>query len=417
MFTTQEQYNVLRQPTRKLYIIVELLSEQGLVIDSLEGVTTEGSISISGDSTNRRSGTVAMAMKDNTLVPSPRSKIWLNTRCAISVGLDNYLGKKIWFSLGRFAISDVSISEDSSNNKIQLQLQDYMAFLDGTLDGTLSHKVEIKPNELTISEAIRYVCTGLGKIAIEDISIDGSSQKVPFLIEAPSGSSVYSLVKELTDLYQGYDFYYNKEGYLILERTRDRKQDPIIEVFDGEKHDFRITNNLSLDFKNAKNTIWVWGEQLKNGEQIIHTYTNRFERTNVSSMMSIPSKKIGDICYITEDDLSYHWNGISWETLSFNVVPSFNVETIGEKIYTVSDGNLFNNDQARLAAEKELTDRSNFLGSISFTCVPLYNLNVNDKIEIRTGNKAMDGVYLVQDLSIPLDISSTMSVTALKMYY
>lgn len=417
MKTRQKQYNVLRQPTRKLYITIGILNDKEVTVDSLEGVTTSGSISINGNSTNRRSGNVTMVLLDNSLVPSPYSKIWLNTRCSISIGIDNYWGERIWFQLGRFAIDDVSIDYDSASKTISFQLKDYMSFLDGTLGGVLSHKIEIQPNELTISEAIRFVCTGLGNLALEDVTINGSPQYVPFLIEAPSGSTVYSLAKELADLYQGFDFYYNREGYLILEKIRDKRADPIMEVFDGESYDFRITSNLSLDFKNVKNSVWAWGAQLDNGIQIVHTYRNRFSRFRAMSMVDITSKEIGDICFVEENNSSYMWNGLLWEELDFNVVPSFNIETVGEKVHSISDSNLFNQDQARLAAEKELVDHSNFLGSISFSCIPLYNLSVHDKIEIKTGDIALDGVYLIESLSVPLDISTPMNITAVKMYY
>ena len=79
---TQEQYNVLRQPIRKLHIKLDLLNENDVIVDSFEGIATDGTISLSNQSTYRRSGNFTMVLdKKYNLIPKPDSKIWFNKRC------------------------------------------------------------------------------------------------------------------------------------------------------------------------------------------------------------------------------------------------------------------------------------------------------------------------------------------------
>ena len=86
---TQNQYNVLRQPTRNLNIKIDLINENDIIVDSFEGIATEGTINLDGNSTYRRSGNMTMVFdKRHNLLPKPDSKIWLNKRIGIHIGLN-----------------------------------------------------------------------------------------------------------------------------------------------------------------------------------------------------------------------------------------------------------------------------------------------------------------------------------------
>lgn len=46
---TQKQYNVLRRPTRRLNIRIDLINEKDMKVGSFEGIAIEGSISFNRD--------------------------------------------------------------------------------------------------------------------------------------------------------------------------------------------------------------------------------------------------------------------------------------------------------------------------------------------------------------------------------
>lgn len=408
---------VLRQGTRRPRIKIDIINERDIIVDSFEGITTDGNINLEAEGTYKRAGHLTMVFdKKYNILPSPSSKIWFNKRIGIQIGVESYSGDVVWFNMGRFAVNEVELNFDAAEKTLSCQISDYMSFLDGTLGGHLSHEVRLLANEANISDAIRTSLTGLGMISVEDIKINGSTAKVPYTIEKSPNNTVYELVKELVDIYKKYDFYCDEKGYYVVEEIRDKKNDPVIEVFDSSDKDFRITSTPNMDFKNIKNSIWVWGLQKEDGAQIKWNYRNRWARQSYSDLDNLIDKQKGDICYIENEDKSYVWDSLQWKVLGFNVVPKYNIENIGEKKWSYSNDQIFNEEQAQLRCEYELEQKSNMAETISFSCVPIYYLLPNKKIYINTED-IIEGEYLIKTVSIPLDFGSPMNVTATKLYY
>ena len=413
---TQNQYNVLRQPTRNLNIKIDLINENDIIVDSFEGIATEGTINLDGSSTYRRSGNLTMIFdKKYNLLPKPDSKIWFNNKIGVHILLEDYFGNIVPFNMGRFAINEVDLNFNSAEKTISCQCFDMMAFLDGTLGGKLSHKTVIQEGT-PISEAIRSILTGLVKVSIEDIRIGNMDLTLPYTIEKEAGSTIYDLIKEIIELYAGWDFYFNENGVLIVEKIRDKKGDPVIEVFDGTEKDLTLNNNPKINFSNVHNSIWVWGRQLDDGTQIKWNYRNRWSRKDKFELDNLTDKKNGDICFIENENKSYVYNDSAWGLLDFNVISQFNIEKIGEKIWTFSDDKIFNDNQAKLRTEYELEQKSNMAETVSFSCVPIYYLQPEQKININIDNE-ISGDYLIDSISVPLDISSSMNISAKKIYY
>lgn len=413
---TQNQYNVLRQPTRNLNIKIDLINKNDIIVDSFEGIAIDGNINLDGNSTYRRSGNLTMVFdKKYNLLPSPSSKIWFNKRIGIWILLEDYFDNIVPFNMGRFAIDEVDLNFNSAEKTISCQCLDMMAFLDGTLSGKLSHKTVIQEGT-PISEAIKSVLTGLVKMSVEDIKIGDMDLTLPYTIEKEAGSTAYELIKELCEIYMGWDFYFNENGVLIVEKIRDKKGDPIIETFDGTKKDLTLNNNPKINFSNVHNSIWIWGRQLDDGTQIKWNYRNRWARKDKVELDNLTDKKNGDICFIENDNKSYVYNDSAWELLDFNVIPIFNVEQISEKIWNYSDDKIFNDNQVKLRAEYELEQKSNMAETISFSCVPIYYLQPQQKININIDDE-IQGDFLVDSVTVPLDIQSDMTINCHKIYY
>lgn len=395
---------------------MDLINENDVVVGSVEGIAIDGVINLSGDSTYRRSGSLTMVLdKKYNLIPKPDSKIWFNKRIGVSILLEDYLGSMIPFNVGRFAINEVDLNFNSAEKTISCQTSDYMSFLDGTLGGKLSHKTVILEGT-PISEALRSILTGLVKISIEDIKISDIDLVLPYTIEKEAGSTIYDLVKEIMNLYAGWDFYFNENGVFIVEKIRDKRADPVIENFDGSSKDFTLNTSTKIDFKNVKNSVYVWGRQLNNGVQIKWIYRNRWSRRSYVELDNLINKQMGDICFIEQENKSYVWDNNTWNLLDFNVVSQFNIENIGEKIWSYSDDKIFNEEQARLRTEFELKQYSNFAETINFGIVPLYYLKPNEKISVNVDD-LIKGDYLINSATIPLNIDSPMSIVAKKQYY
>lgn len=538
---TQKQEEVLRGSTRRISVRIDIINKQEKIVDSFEGFAVDGSVSIDAESAHRRSGNISLIVDESkNLLPSPTSSVWLDKRCGIYIGMENHEGENVWFNLGRFAMSNVDVDTSDAEKTVRIELKDYMALLDGTLSGELSHQIRIPRGDSTISYALRSVLSELGRVSVDDIGIDGVEGIIPYDIEKPSGSTVYDIAKELIDLYKGYDFYFNADGYLVVERIRDHRRSPVIETFNGDERDLTISRSTTFDFSNIRNSVWVWGDQSDDGTQPSWVYKNKYARQNFSELLDIRNMEIGDVCYLRGSNTSYRWSdfeyvgvavtknptppisprsykwsgapkvggvrhdvgyvhikysndggvtftgdngkkagdwvgtymdavrkdsdvpedyrwtqvegsgammmsggefhyifirysgfmnggrvdgsdmkhkpgGAEWELLDFNVVEDFNIENIGEKTTVVSETHIMNEAQARLEGEYELQMRSNFAEKISISTVPLYHLDVNKKISVRSEDTGVDE-YLITGLSIPLSLSSTMTIAARKLF-
>lgn len=53
--------------------------------------------------------------------------------------------------------------------------------------------------------------------------------------------------------------------------------------------------------------------------------------------------------------------------------------------------------------------------SISLTCVPIYELNINDIIQVYDADSDINGKYVISSISIPLALNGTMSISANKL--
>lgn len=413
---TQQQYLLLQRPTRYLHIKVELLNQNDVVIDVLQGYVISGNININADSAYRRSGNLKMVIHNNNLIPSPSSKIWFNRKVKIYIGLIDWNDEIVWFNQGQFVIQNAQIDLSSSEKTIELDLTDCIALIDGTLGGNLSHETKIIAQSTTINQALRSVLSSLGKVSIDEIKVDGLDALVPYDITSDPNSTVYDLVKELLDLYMGYEIFYNVDGYLIIQKIKDRKNDPIVWDFTQNSMNLTINYTTKTDFANVRNAFFVWGRKLDTGETIKWVYKNKYVRNTITERNAITGQQTGDICHVLSENKSYVWDN-GWNLLDFTVVPEFSIDKIEERVHVYNDDKIFNIAQAKLRAEYEMKQRSNLAETISLNCVAIYGLDVNQKIRLSIPEIGVDGDYLIKSISLPLDINSTMGIEAVKLYY
>lgn len=413
---TQEQYLVLQQSTRRIEIKIELLNNNDVVVDALEGYSVSGNISMQADSAYRRSGSLKMVINNNDLLPEPDSKIWFNRKIRLNIGLKNWSDETIWFNQGVFVVQSASIDTSSSESTIDITISDLMSLVDGTMNGNLTHEVKIVPEGIKVSEALRSTLSQLGKVSIDNITINDADALVPYEISVQPNSSVYDLAKTLLDLYMKMEIFYDESGYLIVQQIKDRRNDPILWDFSAEGMNLTINHTNSISFSNVRNSVQIWGKKKGTGETIKWAYKSRFSRKTVAQMNAISSKDKGDICHVTDENLSYLWDD-TWKALDWIVPVIFNVESIDEKPFTYIDEKITDIEQARLRAEYELKLRSNLAESVSLSILPIYGLEVNSKIKLDEKEAGIVGDYIVKSVSIGLSYGDSMSVQAEKIYY
>lgn len=421
MNNLQEQYYVLQQSTREIYIKINLLNENDVIVDSLEGIAVDGSLEITNSSSNRRTGNIKMVLT-NKFIVKYNSLLWINKRVQKLIGIKNFINNNIiWFDQGKYAVSDCNFIKNNTEQVANFTLLDYMSLLDGTLAGHISSKISIPNEGVTIRQALLSLFKELGnisKLAVDDIIIDGITSTLPYTIEKEINSTVYDVAKELIELYMGQEMFFNEAGYLVVQKIKNLKNDIVTWDFTQDNRKLLLSCDAKYNYANLYNSITVWGNTNDvTGEQVTWTYRNKYKRNTFADMNNITDKAVGDICYVTIENKSYVWNNNLWNLLSFNVVPEFNIETIGEKINSYSEDKIYTIDQAKLKAEYELWKHSNFNENISISCVPIYLLNVNKKIKVCIPEINVDGEYQINNITVPLKYDGIMQIEASKIYY
>lgn len=290
------------------------------------------------------------------------------------VGIDNPKNnmETTWWNLGLFLINNPNTVYSATERTVTFEGLDLMAKLTGRRSGQLpSAATQINQGE-SIAQTVKTIISdfaGFNRYIINDVGYT-----VPYDIKKDMGSTIYDLLVELRDLYPNWEMFFDVDGVFHWQPIPSGKEDAIILDLDELKQNIVISESIDVDFENVKNNVIVYG-RLENNNQV---------------------------------------KAIAQDTVENS---PFNVDKIGEITYIVSDSNIPNNNFANLRAHYELYLHSRMNDSINLNIVPIYWLNdVNAKIKRTNEDMGLEGEYLIKSLTIPLDISSPMTINAMKIY-
>ena len=372
---TQTDYDLVQMNTRNAKIKVELLNFNFQTISSLEGKTTSGSIEVDANSDIRRTCNLSLVAKDiDENMISEGGELWLDKYIKIYQGIDNPRdnNKTVWWNMGIFLINNPNTVYSAADHTISFEGLDLMAKLTGRRNGQLPAVATLVPAGSKIADVVKKTITQLG--GFYNYIIEDEGLEVPYDIKMDMGATIYDLLAELRDLYSNWEMFFDVDGVFHWQKIPNGEKEAVVVNF-NEIQPLIISDNVDIDFENVKNNIIVYGRLLDTGEQIMATASD----TNAESPFCI--SKVGQINYIVDD----------------------------ERIY--------NNELAKDRANYELYLHARLNDSISLEIVPIPWLNdVNIKIAYTNEKIGIEGEYLIQSLSIPLDIGSSMTITASKIY-
>ena len=372
---TQTDYDLVQMNTRNAKIKVELLNFNFQTISSLEGKTTSGSIEVDANSDIRRTCNLSLVAKDiDENMISEGGELWLDKYIKIYQGIDNPRdnNKTVWWNMGIFLINNPNTVYSAADHTISFEGLDLMAKLTGRRNGQLPAVATLVPAGSKIADVVKKTITQLG--GFYNYIIEDEGLEVPYDIKMDMGATIYDLLAELRDLYSNWEMFFDVDGVFHWQKIPNGEKEAVVVNF-NEIQPLIISDNVNIDFENVKNHIIVYGRLLDTGEQIMATASD----TNAESPFCI--SKVGQINYIVDD----------------------------ERIYS--------NELAKDRADYELYLHARLNDSISLEIVPIPWLNdVNIKIAYTNEKIGIEGEYLIQSLSIPLDIGSSMTITASKIY-
>ena len=373
---TQTDYDLVQMKTRNSKIKVELLNFNFETINSLEGKTISGSINVDSTADIRRTcnlGLIATNI-DNNMVTSG-GEIWIDKFIKVYQGIDNPRNNNttVWWNMGIFLINNPNTVYNATDHTITFEGLDLMAKLTGRRNGQLPAVATLVPAGSKIADVVKKTITQLG--GFQKYIIQDEGLEVPYDIKMDVGSTIYELLVKLRDLYSNWEMFFDVDGVFHWQKIPSGETEPIVVNFDELSQPLVISDSIDIDFENVKNHIIVWGRLLDNGQQV----TAEISDTNSDS--------------------------------------PFNVDKIGEINYIIDDESIYNNKLAADRAKYELYLHARLNDAISLEVVPIPWLNdVNIKINYTNEKIGIKGEYLIQTLSIPLDIGSNMTITASKIY-
>lgn len=173
------------------YAQIILLDWNENPIQNIEGKIIGGNLSIQGDSSVRRTGTLDTFVENDSYdYYSLNSLFSLNKKIFLEIGIKNNTQKYqdypiIWFPQGYFLITGLSLQHSLTGTTINLSLKDKMALLNGDCGGTIPAAVtfnekddyaeereEVELTKVTIYQIIYELVNHFGEIPISKILIN-----------------------------------------------------------------------------------------------------------------------------------------------------------------------------------------------------------------------------------------------------
>ena len=132
------------------YVRVTALTWQDEPIQEIQGLITDGSLTINGESAMRRAVNFTAAFQDNSFaqITDVDNIFSINKRVYLEKGTVNTTNQYtdypiIWQPLGEYIIINCSVSHDVGNVSVSVQAQDKMCLLNGTCGGTIPASTQL----------------------------------------------------------------------------------------------------------------------------------------------------------------------------------------------------------------------------------------------------------------------------------
>lgn len=282
---TQQDWDALYQPHKELYIrldLYQLLTETNISfplkkVDEISTVVVDGSVQEDAESDTRRTANLTLHVLDSTMTLSEDSKVWLDKL------IRPYLGYKapktddiLWYDLGIMEMTGARYEYSPSTRTLTLSLADMTVSLDGTKGGDVlgaDPTFEIDPTkfseeQLSIRRAVETVLSNLGGIHmfyIDNIGPygkedDTTQNRIPYTQQWTRPVTVYQMIKDLRDLYPGYESYFEKDGTFRLKRIPDCTNAPVVIEYEQLEPLVVSESSNGLDFQGIYNVVEVVGQ-------------------------------------------------------------------------------------------------------------------------------------------------------------
>ena len=255
---SKKEFAMLKNHNKHLYCRLELLDKDLNVIDNLEGLTIDGSLSIDADSDIRHTFTSTIYLKQNEMISSYSVDEWIDKLVRVCIGIGLSDKNIFWYSKGIYAFNQNGFSYNATEHSVSVSCVDLVAMLDGSLSGTLTGYQTVISTGTKISNAIidTYKLSGM-----KECVVNYWNRTVPYDIEFSSGTSIWSILTELRDLYYPFEMFFDDTTF-VCQEIPSGFNDPVV-LNDEEFQDLVISESCDIDYSEVKNCVEVFGASVE----------------------------------------------------------------------------------------------------------------------------------------------------------
>ena len=189
---------------------ITILNWQERPIEDIQGKVSSGTLNINGSSSLRRTCNLTILIdENNSNITSVKNSLSINKKIKLDIGIKNNTSQYseydiIWFPLGTYIISSVSITNTNSQiTSASLQLKDKMCLLNGECGGLLPASVTFSSYDTldangayqieqpTIYTIIKYVVNYFGGEQLPKILISDVDERVRKVMKWTGSNPLY----------------------------------------------------------------------------------------------------------------------------------------------------------------------------------------------------------------------------------
>jgi len=197
------------------YVRVTALTWKDEPIEEIQGIITDGSLTINGESSMRRAINFSAAFEDNSItqITDVDNILSINKRVYLEKGIKNTTNKYtdwpiIWQPLGEYIIINCSVSHDVGSVSVSVQAQDKMCLLNGTCGGTIPASTQFDSYDTlnengqwiiskpVVEQIIREVVNHFGGEQLGKIIINDIDSRIKAVVRWLGNTPIYRIIEQ-----------------------------------------------------------------------------------------------------------------------------------------------------------------------------------------------------------------------------
>lgn len=289
---TQQDISVLGQPSKKLYVKLELLNTDFLPIDTLDGEILSGNISIDANTDIRRTANLKFIVNKKYIV-NENSRIWFNKYVKIYLGIETLRGHEIlYYPKGIYVFKEDNYQYDTANNMMTVKCVDLMnVFTTTKLYGTENYTIPAGSNIRDAMVSVVSQLGGIKKYLIGDVGSeygdkinavsDVQYNVVPYDLKFTSNDTLFTVIAKLRDLYAGWETFFDDDTFVCQKIPTGDNEPIVLDNETIEKKNLIIGEQFNNSFDAVKNITQVFGNEI-NVDRYTENCTNTGTQYNAT---------------------------------------------------------------------------------------------------------------------------------------